>query len=420
MTMSTDVSDYTNERVDEELTKLFVDRAQVPEPWGLYGWLRENAPIREWRGITLVTRYAHVNALFRDPRISRQEAAIREIEANRPDDVVAGSLLEEANRARASMLINQDDPGHRRVRKLLDKAFRPKAVAEWLPTVQAVTDELITRVEGRSEFDLLEELAYPLPEAVICDLMGVPREDHALWTSWIDAAVASSRTSEPTPEKQQQVTEALVGFLQYFRTLVARRRDDLGDDLVSHMIRLEAEGDQLSELELMGTLQMLIVAGSETTSNLIGNSMLALLRAPDQYELLRRDPLLMPGAVEEFLRTASASDWALPRVATDDIELDGSVIRKGSLVVFSIGSANRDPEIFQDPERLDIQRMNNRHIGFAAGPHFCLGALLARREGTAMLEAIMTRLPELELAEEPEYKSTFVRALKSLQVRVKK
>lgn len=419
MATPTDVPEYTSERVEEELTKLFADRAQVPEPWGLYTWLRQNAPIREWMGVTLVTRYSYVSALFRDPRISRQQAAVLEVQAHKSKGNV-DARLEEANQAQISMLINQDDPDHRRVRKLLDKAFRPNAVASWMPKVQMITDELIGRLSGQQEFDIMQTLAYPLPESVICDLMGVPHEDHALWSTWIDTTVSAARLTDPSPEKQAAVNEAVVGFLQYFRDLTERRRANLGDDLVSELIRLEDEGDQLSELEVLGTLQLLIAAGSETTSNLIGNAMLALLRQPDQYELLRSDPSIMPAAVEEFLRFATPSDWALPRIATDDIDIDGHLIPKGSLIVFSIGAANRDPEIFDDPEQLDVQRPNNRHIGFAAGPHFCLGAMLARREAGIMIEAILTRLPELELMEEPSYKSTHVRALKSLWVRVKK
>ena len=173
--------------------------------------------------------------------------------------------------------------------------------------------------------------------------MQVPREDHALWGAWIQTVVATSRNVEPTPEVRRAVVEAHVGFLEYFRALVARRRENLGADLVSELIRAEDEGDQLSELELLGTLQMLIAAGSETTSNLIGNAMLCLLHHPEQAQKLREDLSLMPGAIEEFLRLGTPSDWALPRVALEDIDLgDGHVVEKGSVVLLSIGSANRD------------------------------------------------------------------------------
>lgn len=405
--------------VDEEAERLLTDRSQVPEPWALYAQLRESEPIKKVFGMTLVTRHDHVNKLYRDHRLSRHQAAIRESEAH-SGAAQDNPLMAEARVANISMLINQDEPAHRRIRRLLDETFRPKAVAAWLPRVQEITDELIAAVGDRTEFDLMEALAYPLPEAVICDLMQVPREDHALWGGWIQTVVAAARNVEPTPEVRRAVVEAHVGFLEYFRALVARRRENPGSDLVSDLIRAEDEGDQLSELELLGTLQMLIAAGSETTSNLIGNAMLCLLHHPEQAEKLREDLSLMPGAVEEFLRLGTPSDWALPRVALEDIDLgDGHVVEKGSVVLLSIGSANRDPRVFTDPERLDITRSENRHISFAAGPHFCLGALLARREASAMIGAILTRWPTLELVEEPTYRPTYVRALKELKVRVR-
>jgi unspecific monooxygenase len=399
----------------QELAKFLSDRALVPDPWPMYAVLRERTPIVECNGVMVVTSYRHVNALFRDPRLSRHQAAVFESRAH-GEAGTGDPVMEDAHLAQVSMLINQDEPAHRRIRRILDKAFRPKAVAAWQPRVQAITDELIGNVAGREEFDLLAELAYPLPEAVICDLMGVPRQDNTLWTGWIETVVAAARSSEPTPEVQRAVADAHRGFLLYFRDLVAKRRADLGQDLVSELIRAEAEGDRLSELELLGTLQMLIAAGNETTANLIGNGMLALLRNPGQYQRLRQDPSLAPAAVEEFLRYDTPSDFALPRMAAEDIEIDGTVIPRGALVIFSTGSANHDPAVFDDPEQLDIGRENNRHIGFAAGPHFCLGAMLARREARTMFEAIVTRLPPLQLAEEPGYKTTYVRALKSLHV----
>jgi cytochrome P450 len=246
--------------------------------------------------------------------------------------------------------------------------------------------------------------------------MGVPREDHGLWSDWIHTVVASARSTEPSPEVRQAVASAHRGFLLYFRDLVARRRGDLRDDLVSVLIRAEDEGDRLSELELLGTLQMLISAGGETTANLIGNGMLALLRHPAQYELLRRDPALVPAAIEEFLRYETPSDFALPRMATEDIDTGGMTIPRGSMVILATGAANHDPAVFDHPDELDIEREQNRHIAFAAGPHFCLGAMLARREARTMFEAIVTKLPPLELADTPSYKTTYVRALKSLHV----
>jgi cytochrome P450 len=412
------VEDRSDEWVEQELTRFLTDRALVPDPWPMYAALRERTPIRVCNGITIVTSYGLVNALYRDPRLSRHEAAIAESAAY-GETGTGDPVMEDAHVAQVSMLINQDEPAHRRIRRILDTAFRPKAVAEWQPKVEAITDELISKVVGKQELDLISELAYPLPEAVICDLMGVPREDHVLWSDWIHIGVAAARSTHPSPEQQRAVANAHRSFLLYFRELVARRRGDLRDDLVSVLIRAEDEGDRLSELELLGTLQMLISAGGETTANLIGNGMLALLRNPSQYELLREDPTRVPAAIEEFLRYETPADFALPRMATEEIEIEGMTIPAGSLVILATGAANHDPSVFDHPDELDIEREQNRHIAFAAGPHFCLGAMLARREARTMFEAIVTKLPPLELDGPIGYKTTYVRALNSLNVRTR-
>lgn len=411
-----DVIERSDNWVEEELQQLLADHALTPDPFPLYARLRAESPIRTCNGITLVTRYDLVNALYRSPLLSRHEAAILESRTYGETDT-GDPEIEEIHLAQVSMLINQDDPAHNRIRRILDKTFRPKAVAEWLPRVQAITDELIDGVSHKPEFDLMSELAYPLPEAIICDLMGVPREDHTLWNRWIATTVGTNRTGTPTEEHRAEVTKAHKDFLDYFRDLVARRRHDLGTDLVSELIRAEDEGDRLSELELLGTLQMLIAAGQETTANLIGNGMYALLSHPDQYRTLRSDPSLVPDAIEEFLRYDSPSHWSLPRIAVEAIHLDGGSIERGAVVILAITAANHDPEVFDQPDELNIERKNNRHIGFAAGPHFCLGAMLARQESRVMFEAIMARLPRLELVAPPARKTTFVRALDRLLVR---
>ena len=402
---------------DAELARLFADTASVPDPYPLLEWLRENSPVRVCNGIHFVSRYQDVNALFRDQRLSRHEAALIEAAAHGENDA-ADPVQHEVHEAQVNMMINLDEPAHNRVRRILDAAFRPKAVAAWRPRVEAITAELIDAVAGQTTFDLLADLAYPLPERVICDLLGVPHADHELWTAWTNTSIAAARTGEPSAEQAAAVADAHRAFFEYFRTLVKERRADLSDDLVSVLIRAEDEGDRLSELELLGSLQMLIAAGHETTANLLGNGMWRLLTHPEEYERLRADPSLVPAAVEEMLRFETPSHWSLPRMATEDIPVADTVIKKGSLVMLAINSANRDAAVCPYAEQFDIGRENNRHIAFAAGPHFCLGAMLARQEAQVMLHAIVTRLPRLELAEEPVWKTTFVRALRSLRVRV--
>ncbi|MGE0386669.1 MAG: cytochrome P450 [Gammaproteobacteria bacterium] len=412
-----DPSSVDAEEAMAELKRLFLDPALVPDPYPMLDWLRRNDPVIPIHNVKFVTRYADVDSLYRDKRLSRQRAAQNEVRMHH-GKAGQDAAADEAGQVFASMLINLDDPAHARVRKILEQAFRPKSVAAWQPRVEAITTALIDKVSGRRDFDFLAELAYPLPEAVICELMGVPLEDHVSWKQWTEIAVGSIRTREPTAEHARAVADVNRKFMDYFRDLVRRRRGSLGEDLVSVLIRAESEGSRLSEMELLGTLQMLITAGHETTANLIGNGMYQLLKYPAQYERLRADPSLVPGAVEEMLRYESPSHWSLPRVATEDIALGDRAVEAGCPVVLAINSANRDPAVFRDPEVFDVCRTENRHIAFAAGPHFCLGSMLARQEAQVMFQAVMTRLPRLELAEEPRWKTTFVRALKGLKVRV--
>lgn len=316
------------------------------------------------------------------------------------------------------MLINQDDPGHARIRKILETAFKPSRVASWGKAIQAITDELIDNVAGRESFDFCKELAFPLPERIICSLIGVPYEDHHLWSAWTETVVAASRSTSPTAEIAAAVDQAQIDFYNYFKDLIAKRRASLGDDLVSIMIRAESEGDRLSELELIGTLQMLIQAGHETTGNLVNNGMYTLLTHPSQYDRLRADPGLVPTAVEEMLRFCSPAIWSLPRIAITDVPLGKDIIPKGTTVLMSLEAANRDPSRIEDPDRFDIGRSKNYHVAFAAGVHFCLGNQFARLEATTMFRAIATRLPRLELVSEPRLKETWVRAYEDLQVRV--
>ena len=407
----------TSASARRDLERLMLDHAQLQNPYALLAWLREHDPVANANPLRFVTRYEDVLSCYRDERLSRNRAAVAESAAHsaegHPDEV-----LQRARLAAISMLINQDEPNHRRIRKILESTFTPRQLLLWKGRIESITADLIARVAGKTHFDFLRELAYPLPERVICELMGVPYEDHALWGAWTEAIVSAARTHEPSPEKKAAVDAAQRNFYLYFKELVGARRQHLGDDLVSIMIRAESEGDRLNETELLGSLQMLISAGHETTANLMGNGMYTLLRFPEQYELLRADSGLVPAAVEEMLRYESPAHWSLPREATVDVQVGAAVIPRGCPVLMALNAANRDPTVFEDPERFDIRRKTNRHIAFAAGPHFCLGNLLARHEAQAMFRAVVTRLPRLELVQPPRFKSTFVRALDCLPVRV--
>jgi cytochrome P450 len=387
------------------------------DPFPALTALRESRPIIRTGGWYFTTGFDVLVEGYRDKRLSRNRQAVAEMEAHsgtqEPDDD-----LRQARIANTQMLINLDEPAHRRVRQILEVAFKPTRVAGWQARIDAITDELIGNVTGKVEFDLLRELTYPLPEKVICELTGVPHEDHLLWGKWAEDIVGAARTHGPEDDRIARVEAAQRDFYQYFRDLVAARRRKLGDDLVSILIRAEAEGEKLTEPELYGTLQMLVTAGHETTANLLGNGMVVLMRHPEQYEWLRREPELADSAVEEMLRFDSPSQWSLPREAVEDIELQGVTIELGCPIVMALNAANRDPARFERPDEFDISRSPNRHVAFAAGPHFCLGNQLARMEARTMVHAIATRLPRYELAEEPQLKDSFVRAYRAIPVRV--
>ena len=389
---------------------------KFPDRFPLLARIRETGRIVPVDDIRLVTRYDHLVEGYRDQRLSRQAGAIAESQAHSSGSTAPN--IEKARKAFTLMLINQDDPGHARIRKILETAFKPTRVASWATVMQQITDELLANVAGRESFDFRKELAFPLPERIICALMGVPYEDHDLWAAWTEEVVSSARSPEPTPDKAAAVDQAQIDFYNYFQNLVAERRKNLGEDLVSLLIRAESEGERLSELELIGALQMLIQAGHETTGNLINNGMYTLLKHPDQYERLRANPDLVPTAVEEMLRFCSPSIWSLPRIALTDVPLGEEIIPKGATLLMSLEAANRDPSRIDDPDRFDIGRTNNYHVGFAAGVHFCMGNQFARLEAGTMFRAIATRLPRLELVEEPRLKETWVRSYEDLQVRV--
>jgi cytochrome P450 len=267
--------------------------------------------------------------------------------------------------------------------------------------------------------DVIEDLAYPLPVRVISEMLGVPPEDHTTFRGW-SHELARSLDPNPFPSTEtiDRLKAALDAFDEYFRGLIAERRRSPRDDLVSSLIEAEEKGDRLSEAELLATLRLLLVAGHETTVNLIGNGTLALLRHPQQLQLLRDDPSLAASAVEEVLRYDPPVQLT-GRIALEDIEIAGVTVQKGLGVVLLLGAANRDPDRFPDPERFDVTRNDDNHLAFGFGPHFCLGAPLARLEGQAALSTLVRRFQGLALqVEEPQYKENIVlRGLAALPVR---
>jgi cytochrome P450 len=322
------------------------------------------------------------------------------------------------------VMLFMDPPDHTRLRGLVSKAFTPKMVERLRARVQQVVDERLDAVEarGNGRMDVVTDLAYPLPVVIICELLGVPPEDQATFQSW-SSELAASIDPDPliSPEQRARIETAGNAFLEYFTQLIERRRGSLRDDLLSALIEAEEGGDRLSEEELLGTALFLLVAGHETTVNLIGNGTLALLQHRDQLERLRGDPSLDRHAVEELLRFDSPVQLT-QRITLDEYAVAGVTIPKGQNLVPLLGAANRDPAEFTEPDRLDLARENaNRNVAFGGGHHFCLGASLARLEGAVAIGTLVRRFPDIELSATPERRTTFtLRGLEHLPVSIGK
>jgi cytochrome P450 len=303
------------------------------------------------------------------------------------------------------------------LRNLASKAFTFKAVEALRPRIQQIVDELLDRIEEKGSLDVIWDLGYPLPVIVIAEMLGVPAEQRDTFKRWSDDIVANlgAMNSEATV---QQGLKSAIEMAGYFRTIIAERRRDPKDDLVSALVAAEERGDALSEEEVIATCILLLAAGNETTTNLIGNGTLALLRNPDQLELFRGHPALAESAVEELLRYDGPVQ-VTARVALEDIEIDGKTVKEGQIATCALAAANRDPAQFANPDVLDITRKENRHIAFGFGIHFCLGAPLARAEAQIAFPALLRRFPRLALAGEPEWNGNFIlRGLKALPVEI--
>lgn len=372
----------------------------------------------------VVTRHADAVAVLRDPRF-RSDLDTRRL---RPGwEEIWRKYLEEhperGVRLRSSMLF-KDGVDHERLRGLVSKAFTPRMIEGLRPRIQQLADELLNAAEAHGRMDLIADFAFPLPVTIICELLGIPVDDRAKfreWTGNVARSLDPSTNETDEQEIQQAGDEAAQAFGTYFRELVERRRNDPRDDLVTALIHAQEGEDRLDTDELLATFVLLLVAGHETTTNLIGNGMLALLRNPDEIRRLRADPSVdrVRIAVEELLRYEPPVAGVV-RVASGDIKFGGTVVPAGHDVLVIIAAANRDPAQFHDPDRLDVTRADNRHLTFSGGPHFCLGAPLARLEGQIAISTLVRRFPDLTLeTDEPEWRETItLRGLKRLPLRL--
>lgn len=386
----------------------------LADPYPSYHRLRAMAPIF-WAGPMnswVLTRYEEVAAVLRDGRFSSERVARMEQRLDRPD-------LAPMMRSRADAMLNSDAPKHTRLRGLVSKAFTPKAVEAMEPTIRETIARLLDEAEGRGPLDLMRDLAAPLPVLVIAAMLGVPPEDRARFKAWSDdIANLASALPGSDPADLDRAARAYAELTDYFRAIVANRRGTTGGGLLGAMAAAEEQGDRLSESELYANAVLLLNAGHETTTNLIGNGTLALLRHPDQWRRLRDDPNLLEGAVEELLRFDSPVQFT-SRVPREDVEIGGHRIDAGQPVLTVLGAANRDPAQFPEPDRLDVGRAEARHhVAFGMGPHYCLGAPLARLEGRLAFEALLQRYPNLRLdGPTPTYRRNFnLRGLQALSV----
>jgi cytochrome P450 len=399
---------------EEQIGKLIFDPVARADPYPIYATLRAMAPLHQSSfGPWFVGTYEECAALLRDPRLVRRHGDAWEQRA-----MMQNSLGRDWFDAQGRWMLWLDPPDHTRLRGLVSKAFTPRYIARLKERVVQIVDDLLDDLRGAGEFDLIAQLAFPVPITIICDMLGVPKEDRDSFRGWT-VEVAGTLEPLPPPDVQDAADEATRRFIAYFRELIAARRNDDADDLLCRLIHAEEDGERLTEDEIIAQATLLLGAGFETTTNLIGNGSLALLRHPDQWEKLVSGPERARGAVEELLRYDSPVQMATPRVTNTSIEVMGREIPETSTVLCVVGSANRDPSRYVNADGLDIERQNVEPLSFGGGPHFCLGASLARMEGAIVFEALATKLPHLELVEEnPTWRRSLnIRGLGSLTVR---
>ncbi|HEV8659831.1 MAG TPA: cytochrome P450 [Thermoanaerobaculia bacterium] len=356
------------------------------DPHPLYARLRAEAPVYRARAFFLpawiVTRYDDVLVVLKDQRFSK-------------DFTSRMPWIPQSIHALTRNLLSLDPPDHTRLRALVNKAFTPSVADRLHARIQSVCDELLDAAAAEGSIDLVGGFGLPVPLTIIGDLLGVPRQDRRPFAAWTKLIAAGGSGG---------VVDLLRGLTgmwlcgRYLRKLAERRRAEPEDDLVTALIRAEEAGDKLSEDELISMIGLLLLAGYETTVNLIAGGALALIEHSQQLEMLRDNSNLAESAIEELLRYTSPADFASPRIAREDVALAASRIPRGSLVLASIGSANRDESQFRDPNTLDIAREPNRHLAFGIGAHFCVGAALARLEGRIALTTLFRRFPRLRLA----------------------
>jgi cytochrome P450 len=397
MLMQIDTSSHTDKQ-DYSLSLVqLLEPDVLANPYPLYHRLRSEDPVHwdPYLHAWVVTRYADVLSVFQRFSSARTPT---------PDQLRALGLENLAPLAQVMVLqmLFLDPPDHGRVRGLAAKAFTPRRVERLRAHIQEITDSLLHAVvaSGKKEMDIIADLAYPLPAIVTAELLGVPTSDWKQLTVWSADFASVLGNFQHNPDHAPQVLRSLEEMIVYFRAAIRQQEREPRDGLIHALVNAEIDGDRLSEEEVIANTIVTMVGGQETTTNLIGNGLLTLLRNPAELGRLRADPGLLPTAVEELLRYESPSQQTA-RLAPADVELGGKTIRKRQAVIAVMGAANRDPERFPDPDRLDLGRQDNRHVAFAWASHFCFGAPLARIVGQTAFESVLRAMPNLQLKASP-------------------
>src|ERR1700722_12381998 len=391
------------------------DPAFIANPYPAYHELRATTPV--WRspfGRSFLTRYEDCSLLMRDRRLGKgytePAALIRRFGPTAMDEPAVLEL--------SRMMLMRDPPDHTRLRGLVTKVFTARRIEDMRPRIQALTENLLDKAMDGGAMDAIRDLAFPLPVLVICDLLGIPEADRARFVTATASGAALLNPVPPTREELDRANESTQTSAAYFEPLFELRRREPRDDLLTLLVRAEEAGDRLTTEELRANVTLLFAAGHETTVNLIGNGIFALLREPAQWRALRDNPALIPNAIEEILRFESPVQ-SVARTVAEAIEFGGVAFDKGELIVALLGAANRDPAMFPDPDRLDVTRERLKPLSFGGGIHFCIGAQLARIEAEVVFSTLLRRMPELTLAapETPSWRQSFtLRGLTELPV----
>jgi cytochrome P450 len=405
-------------KVSAPVKKVLFSDEILQDPYPTYARLHEEGPLHyvdvgsKW-AVWSVFSHAECSSIAKDPRLSAKRARQMLL----PLPLSRQSEFSELARLLSLWLIFMDPPEHTRLRKLLNKGFSAAAVEGLRPQAEAIVDQMLKPLQHGSEVELMSEFANPMPVRIISELLGVPQALHGTFVNASRAIAVFRGNPNRTVEEARAAQDALIELTEFFRKTVAERRRDKGTDLISLLIDIEEEGEVLTEEELYAQCIALLFAGHETTRNLIGNGMYTLLKNPQQTAELREKPEMIRSAVEELLRFESPVQFTA-RVLKEDIEVCGQHIPKGWTVLCMLGAANRDPKQFREPNQLNLNRLNNQHLAFSAGLHFCIGAQLARLEGQIAIQNLVQRFPEMKLTgPQPEWASTFgFRGLKSLPV----